>query len=428
MIHIASRPLARRTFLRGVGATLALPFLDAMRPVFGAAASSNPAVPPRRMLAICTNLGVLDRHFYPTTTGRDYDLTPYLEILKDYREQFTVISGTSLTDVTGGHSAEATFLTGAPHPGTASFRNSVSLDQYAAERIGDLTRVSSLPLAVAKGGNQSISVTSGGVPLPAERSPAQVFKALFVAGSPEEVEHQVEMLRTGRSILDTIATRAASLQKKLGNADSDRIDQYFTSVREVERRLLVAEEWERVPKPKVDTPAPTDSEYLLEQISAMYDLSHLALTTDTTRLITLFIKLDGFSAHIPGVATDAHGLSHHVGREDKLEELKNLEIAQFKQLAGLFKRLHGTIDGDTNLLDRTQVLYGSNLGNGNNHDNRNLPIVLAGGGYKHGQHLAFDRDNNYPLANLYVTMLQRLGLETDKFSSSKSTMKGLEFA
>ena len=428
MIHIASRPLARRTFLRGVGATLALPFLDAMRPVFGAAASSNPSVPPRRMLAICTNLGVLDRHFYPTTTGRDYDLTPYLEILKDYREQFTVISGTSLTDVTGGHSAEATFLTGAPHPGTASFRNSVSLDQYAAERIGDLTRVSSLPLAVAKGGSQSISVTSGGVPLPAERSPAQVFKALFVAGSPEEVEHQVEMLRTGRSILDTIATRAASLQKKLGNADGDRIDQYFTSVREVERRLLVAEAWERVPKPKVDTPAPTDSEYLLEQISAMYDLSHLALTTDTTRLITLFIKLDGFSAHIPGVATDAHGLSHHVGREDKLEELKYLEIAQFKQLAGLFKRLQSTSDGDTNLLDRTQVLYGSNLGNGNNHDNRNLPIVLAGGGYKHGQHLAFDRDNNYPLANLYVTMLQRLGLETDKFSSSKSTMKGLEFS
>ncbi len=428
MIHIASRPLARRTFLRGVGATLALPLLDAMRPVFGASASTSPTVPPRRMLAICTNLGVLDRHFYPDSAGRDYALTPYLDIIKDYREQFTVISGTSLTDVTGGHSAEATFLTGAPHPGTASFRNSVSLDQYAAERMGDLTRVSSLPLVVAMGGNQSISVTSSGVPLPAERSPAQVFKALFVTGTSEEVEHQVELLRTGRSILDTVATRAANLQKKLGNADSGRIDQFFTSVREVERRLLVAEEWERVPKPKVDMPAPRDSEYLLEQISAMYDLSHLALTTDTTRLITLFIKLDGFSTHIPGVATDAHGLSHHVGREDKLEELKNLEIAQFKQLAGLFKRLHSTIDGDSNLLERTQVLYGSNLGNGNNHDNKNLPIILAGGGFKHGQHLAFDRENNYPLANLYVTMLQRLGLETDKFSSSKSTMKGLEFA
>ncbi len=427
MSHIARTPLPRRTCLRGLGITLALPLLDAMRPVFGAAAATA-TEPPRRILAVCTNLGVLERYFYPATTGRDYALTPYLEILKDFREQFTIFSGTSLSDVTGGHSAEATFLTGAPHPGTASFRNTVSLDQFAAERVGHLTRLPSLSLVVSKGGNQSISVTSSGVMLPAERNPAEVFKALFVAGDAAAIEKQVEMLRTGRSILDAVADRAASLQRKLGPDDNDRVDQFFTSVREVERRLLIAEEWERVPKPKVDSPVPQESEYLLEHLAAMYELAHLALANDSTRLITLFIKLDGFSAHIPGVSAEAHGLSHHVNREDKIEQLKNLEIAQFQELAKLLTRLQTTKDGNSNLLERTQVLYGSNLSNGSNHDTKNLPVILAGGGYKHGQHLGFDKANNYPLSNLHVTMLERMGVETHKFASSTGTMKGLEFA
>ena len=423
MPHIALPALNRRTFLRASGAALALPLLDAMRPAFGQTVEA-----PRRMLAICTNLGVLERHFYPAETGRDYALTPYLEAMKDFREQFTIVSGSSHPDVTGGHSAEASFLTAAPHPGTASFRNSISLDQFAAERIGHLTRVSTLPLVVSRAGNQSLSFTSSGVMLPAERSPAQVFKALFVAGDAAAVQKQVEQLRTGRSILDTVADRAAALQKQLGSADRERLDQYFTSVREVERRLLIAEEWERKAKPKVDAPVPTDGDYLLEKLGAMYDLAHLALATDSTRLITLFIKLDGFSSHIPGVSSESHNLSHHVGREDKLRELKNLELAEFQQLNALLTRLRSTEEGGSTLLDRTQVLYGSNLGNGNNHDTKNLPILLAGGGYQHGQHLAFDKTSNEPLPNLFVTMLQRLGIETDKFASSKGTLKGLEMA
>ena len=386
MTHIAAPPLSRRHFLRASGAALALPFLDAMRPAFAKSAEA-----PRRLLAVCTNLGVLERHFFPTETGRGFALTPYLEPLKDFRDQFTVFSGTSHPDVTGGHSAEVTFLTAAPHPGTASFRNSISLDQFAAERIGHLTRVSALPLVVSKSGNQSLSFTGSGVMLPAERSPAQVFKALFVADDAAAVARQVEDLRTGRSILDTVASRAAALQKQLGAADRERLDQYFTSVREVERRLLIAEEWERKPKPKVDVPAPKDGEYLLEKLGAMYDLAHLAFATDSTRLITLFIKLDGFSEHIPGVSSESHNLSHHVGREDKLRELKNLELAEFQQLKALLTKLQSSKEGDSTLLDRTQVLYGSNLGNGNNHDTKNLPVLLAGGGFKHGQHLAFDR-------------------------------------
>jgi hypothetical protein len=396
---------------------LALPFLE----VFG-----NETSEPRRMLAICTNLGILERHFFPEQTGRSYALTPYLEAIKDHREQFTIFSGTCHPDVTGGHSAEASFLTAAPHPGTASFRNSISIDQFAAERIGHLTRVAALPLVVSKSGNQSLSFTSNGVMLPAERSPAQVFKALFVAGNGQEVEKQIAQLRVGRSILDAVADRAASLKKQLGNADQDRLEQYFTSVREVEKRLHIAEAWEHKPKPQLDVPPPKDGEYLMEKLGAMYDLAHLAFATDSTRLISLMIRLDGFSEHIPGVSSESHNLSHHVGREDKLKELKNLELAEFRELNNLLTKLQTSKEGGSTLLDRTQVLYGSNLGNGNNHDTKNLPILLAGGGWRHGQHLAFDKTNNYPLPNLFVSMLQRLGIETDQFASSKGTLRGLE--
>lgn len=412
-------PINRRTFLRASGVALGLPFLEAM----GAPKDGV----PRRLIAINTNLGILERHFYPAETGRGYALTPYLETLAEFRDHFSVISGCSHPEVTGGHSAEVSYLTAAPHPGTASFRNSVSLDQFAADHIGDRTRVATLPLIVANGGsNQSLSFTNSGVMIPAEKSPAAVFRALFVAGNEAEVERQVHRLRTGRSILDTVADRAASLQGKLGQADKERLDQYFTAVREVERRLVIAEEWERQPKPKVDAPAPADAEYLPDKLSTIYDLIRIAIATDSTRLITLLIKLDGFSQHIPGVATESHNLSHHVGREDKLRELMNLELAEFRALARLLQGLRDSIEDGASLLDRTMLLYGSNLGNGNNHDTKNLPILLAGGGFKHGQHLAFDRARNEALPKLFVSMLQRLGIESDRFAGAVGTLPGLE--
>ena len=414
--------LSRRTLLRSAGASVALPFLDAMRPAFG----RSVAAVPRRLLAVCTNLGVYEQNFLPATAGRDFALTPYLEPFANLRDQVTVISGTSHPEVGNGHSAEASFLTAAPFPGTASFKNSISLDQFAAERIGVHTRVAALPLAVAKSGNQSISFTSSGVMVPAEASPTKVYRQLFVAGDAKSVERQLHELQTGRSILDSVADRAESLRKSLGPGDRDRMDQYFTSVREVERRLLVAEEWETKPKPKTDAPEPKEYEYLLDKLGAMYELAHLALATDSTRLITLMIKLDGFSEHIPGVSLEAHNLSHHVGRPEAIQQLKNLELAEFQELAKLLDRLAAAKEDGASLLDRTTVFYGSNLGNGNNHDTKNLPIVLAGGGFKHGQHLAFDKQKNTPLPNLFVSILQRLGIEADTFATSTGTLAGLE--
>ena len=405
---------------------MALPLLDAMMTKNLLGKSTAPA--PRRMVAINTNLGILSDHFYPEQAGANYEITPYLEPLKELKDQFTVISGCSHPDVTGGHSAEVSFLTAAPHPGSVSFRNSISLDQYAAQYIGEYTRVPTLTLNVAKKKiSQSLSFTSSGVMIPAENSPSAVFKTLFLSGNQQEIDQRIHELRVGRSILDTVAQRASSLQKKLGVADKERLDQYYTSVREVERRLHIAEEWEHKPKPKVDAAIPKDEEYLPEKLSTIYDLIHLALTTDSTRLVTLLIKLDGFSSHIPGVRTESHNLSHHVGRKDKLVELKNLELAQFRALATFLTKLKETPDGQTarTLLYQTQVLYGSNLGNGNNHDTHNLPTLLAGGSFKHGQHLSFDRKNNTPLCNTYLSMLQQLGVSADKFASSTGTLTGL---
>ena len=424
-MHISKNSLSRRTILKASGVSLSLPLLDAMRPKLGARQSTSA---PRRMVAINTNLGILSEHFYPEKSGSDFELTPYLEPFKDLRNQFTVISGCSHPDVTGGHSAEVSWLTAAPHPGTASFRNSISLDQLAAQHIGEFTRVPTLSLNVAKKKiSQSLSFTSSGVMIPAESSPSVVFKTLFLSGNQQEIEKRLQDLRVGRSILDTVAQRASSLQKQLGVADQERLDQYYTSVREVERRLHIAEEWEHKPKPKVDATAPQDQEYLPEKLTTIYDLIHLALTTDSTRIVTLLIKLDGFSAHIPGVRTESHNLSHHVGRQDKLVELKNLELAEFRALASFLSKLQQTQDGHTanTLLDQTQVLYGSNLGNGNNHDTRNLPTLLAGGGFQHGQHLAFDSKNNTPLCNVHLSMLHRLGIPVDRFASSKGTLSGL---
>lgn len=411
-----SAPMDRRRFLLGAGVALGLPAFESF-------ARQAPA--PRRLVAVCSNLGFLEKNLYPAAAGKDFAATPYLEPLEPFRGSYTLCSGLAHPEVGGGHSAEDCFLTGAPHPGTPSFRNTISLDQAAVERIGLRTRFPSLSLAVSQKGHPSLSWTASGVMLPAERSPAEIFKALFVDGSAAEVEKQVEGLRVGRSVLDAVSDRARSLRSGLGAADRERLDQYAEAVREAERRLLTGEEWERKPKPKAGAPAPQDGEHLLGKLEAMFALVRLALAADSTRLVTLMVRLDGFGAHVPGVSDECHNLSHHVGRQEKIDQLANLEKALFRSLAGFLKGLADAREEGVALLDRTSVLFGSNLGNGNNHDNRNLPVLVAGGGFRHAGHLAFDKQRNTPLANLYVTLLRRLGIETDRFASSTGPLKGL---
>ena len=436
--YVSSRqPLSRRRFLRGTGIALSLPFLDAMLPGFarGASASSSPLAPgakPRRMFAVCNNLGLLPDLFFPKGTGRDYTPSPYLEKLAEHRNDFSVFSGVSHPNVDGGHPADVCFLTAAPHPGSGSFRNTISLDQHIAEHIGTLTRFPSLTLGVNTR-TRSLSFTGTGVAIPCEDKAADVFKQFFLQGSADQIEAQIQKLDTGRSILDTVAGQAKELQRNVGARDRDRLDQYFTSVRDLERRLQASKGWERKPKPVVSAPVPVDpanpSAYM-EKVRVMYDLARLAFETDSTRSITLMLD----SAATPALDLDIpindgyHNLSHHGRSPEKRTQLKAIDEWHMKLLGNLFTSLKGVREGEDSLFDRTMVLYGSNLGDANSHLNTNLPTLLAGGGFRHGQHLAFDSTRNYPLPNLYVSMLQRMGIEEERFATSTGTMRGLELA
>ncbi len=416
---------SRRTFLRGAGVTLALPLLEAMTPLRAQAAAQA----PRRMVCINTTLGLHTPNLFPSAAGKDYELTPYLEPLAEFRRDFTVFSGLSHPEVDGGHPAELCYLTSAPHPRADNFKNTISLDQYAIEKLVPDTRFGSLTLASSS--SRGLSFTRSGVPIPADERPSRVFKNMFVDGTTNEVNAQVQRLKQGQSIMDTVLEEAKDFQRGLGKPDRDKLDEYFTSVREVEVRMVKAQDWARRPKPKVDAKPPVDIASSVEvpaRVRLMVDLMHLALQTDSTRFITF--ALNGLNAVpvIAGVTQDWHNLSHHGQDPAKLEELKVVELQQMKLFGELLAKLKGTQEQGGNLLDRTIVMFGSNLGNASSHDNKNLPVIVAGGGFRHGQHLAFDPKKNPPLSNLYVQFLRRLGAEVNAFGSSSGsgTIPGFE--
>jgi hypothetical protein len=425
------RALPRRAFLRGAGVALGLPLLDAMRPAL--AATGEDSAPPRGMLAICNNLGVLETRFFPKQAGRDYELSPYLEILAEFRSDFTVLSGVSHPDVDGSHASEICFLTAAQHPANGGFRNSISLDQYMADYIGVRSRYPSLTLGVnVNRGQRSLSFTGSGVMIPCEESAANVYRKLFLQGSQQEIERQIDRLKLGESIMDSVAGHAGRLQRDLGATDRARLDQYMTGVRELERRLVLAQAWERRPKPVTQASEPVDppsSAAYMEKTRLMYEMARLAFESDSTRLITLFLD----SANSPAIdlagidITDGyHNLSHHGRNESKLAQLEAIDREHMKLLAELLGKLRAVTEAEESLLDRTMVLYGSNFGDANKHTTTNLPVILAGGGFHHGQHLAFSTERNYPLPNLFVSMLTRMGIEADRFASSTGAMRGLE--
>ena len=431
---VSTRPtLSRRQFLRGTGIVLSLPLLDSALPTFARAASSAAAKKPRRMLAVCNNLGLLPDQFFPTQTGRGYALSPYLRHLAQHRDDFTVFSGVSHPDVDAGHPADVCFLTAAPHPGSGGFRNTISLDQYIAERIGHQTRFPSLTLGVnVQQGQRSLSWTASGALIPCEEKPSEVFRRMFVQGSPAEVAAQLRKLERGQSILDAVGSQAKDLQRGVTARDRDRLDQYFTSVRDLEQRMQMSRAWEHTPRPVVHAPEPLDPaspKAYMEKVKLMYDMARLAFETDSTRSISLLLDSVSSPAIEFGehkLSDGYHNLSHHGKSEAKLSQLKTVDEWHMKLLAELFTELKSIKEDGEPLLDRTMILYGSNLGNANTHVTTNLPTLFAGGGFRHGQHLGFDKEHNYPLPNLFVSMLQRRGIETDRFASATGTMRGLD--
>lgn len=420
--------ISRRTFLRSSGVALALPFLDSMLPKRGLGADANvKGGVPRRMVCICTNYGLYGPALFPENTGRNYTLSPYLEILKEHRNDFTLFSGISHPNQAGacGHSSEMTWLTSAANPGLSGFRNTISVDQLVAEKTGFETRYPSLVLGTGSAGINSISYTRSGVMIPAESKPSKVFAKLFLNGTPDEIKGQMQKLQEGRSIMDTLQEQAKTFGRRVGTADRAKLDEYYTSVREMELRFAKAEEWVKKTKPTVDAAQPkdiTDERDLIGRLRLLLDLVPLAVQTDSTRLFTIMVQGLPSAPLVPGVSIDHHGLSHHGKEPGKVEQLRRIEEAQFAAVRDLIAALAKKEEAGRRLLDSTMVMFGSNLGNANSHEPTNLNIVLAGGGFKHAGHVAFDQKNNTPLSNLFVTMLQRMNIETDRFGSSKGTI------
>ena len=413
---ISKKHLSRRAMLRGAGVTLSLPFLEAMRPALAAADTAKQA---KRFVGVSLSLGLHNPNLVPEGAGRDYKPSRYLTSLQDLREDFTVVSGSSHPGVTGGHTAEGSIFSACPNARGATSRNTISLDQLMAKHLGHETRFPSMVLNT--NGQTSPSYTENGSMIPAENSAMRLFTRLFVNDSPDEQRRQAELIRQGRSVMDVVGAEAKSLQRELGAGDRDKLDAWFTSVRELEQRLAANESWTHKPKPKVSLTPPTriprDNEVAVERI--FLDIVHMALATDSTRFITLHVTGNNVQG-IEGVDESYHGLSHHGMDAEKLEQLAIVEQGVIDEWAGFLRRLKAD-----QMLDETLVLLTSNLGNASSHDNKNMPVLFAGGGFRHGQHLAFDQKDNYPLPNLYVSALQRLGLEQDRFATSTGTMRGL---
>lgn len=422
------RTLSRRAVLRAAGVAVALPHLPSL-----SQASDDRPTAPRRLLVISNNLGVLPKHFFPATAGSDYELSPYLRELSSFRQQFTVLSGLSHPAVDGGHSTENCFLTAARNPTKSGFRNQISLDQFAAERLPQETRFRTLNLGVnIDKANRSLSWTRDGQLLPVEDSPTLLFHRLFHQSPANEQARQLRRLDERQSILDLLLDEARTIQGQLGRDDRSRLDEYLTSVREVEERLRVSRLWETRERPRTSEAAPEDvrdPKRFFDKLALMLDLARLAFESDSTRIVTLMV--DAFATPVfqlkPGAETSDgyHNLSHHGQDPAKLKQLEDADRRQMQLLGRLMEQLAQRRDRDQSLLDRTLILFGSNMGDANTHDNTNLPLLLAGGGLRHGRHLAYSREFNRPLSNLFVTMLQWLGVETDRFGSSDGELSEL---
>ena len=413
-------PINRRTFLRASGVAMALPLLESMSPAFARAA----ATAPRRMVNVCNTLGLYSESWFPKVAGTGYEATEYLSLIDQHRSQYTLFSGYAHEEQSGRqpHNSEITWLTAARRPGLDGFRNTISLDQVAANHLGYTTRYPSIVLGTASA--QSQSYTRSGAMVPAETSPAKLFEQLFLQGTPEEVEREAQSLNDGGSILDRLKSETSALRRRVSASDQQKLDAYFDAVRTAEQELGEVKAWQQRTKPTVDQARPDDVDDvadLIGRIKAMFYMIPLILETDSSRVVSVMIHDHGAIPQVQGVSVDHHNLSHHGQDDAKIGQLKRIETEIVEAFGGLLNELAARNDSDGNLLDSTTVLFGSNLGNANAHTSHDLPILVAGGGYQHGGHIVHEGENA-PLCNLFVTLLQTMGVETDAFGQSTGTL------
>jgi hypothetical protein len=423
------KPINRRRFvLQTVGASLALPGLPSL---MAKSTGGNSAVQAakgagtgaRRFVAVGNLLGFQQKSFFPETPGKEWEETTLLKPLLPNRDQMTVYRGLD-HGVKGGHFAVHSFLSGVLNSEAQNRPDgNVSIDQYIADEVGVQTRFPSLTVGSEGGihGGCQIAWTKSGVRVPPITNPAELFDKLFVSDSKERQAQRVEENHLQSSILDSVLDDANRLSKRINQEDKDKLDEYFTSIRDVEKRLELRKRWTSHPKPEApfDKPANRNT---VEDLPMLYELIALALQTDSTRVATL--EIGGcFLPQNLGIDKSYHGLSHHGNDEEAIAHLITLETYQIEQFGKFLTRLAGMEDGEQSLLDSTAVVFGSGMGNGASHKNSDLPIILAGGGYRHGEFKKVESSgiNKVPLCNLFVDIAQRMGVEIDQFGTSTGT-------
>ena len=420
---------SRRLFLRAVGVSVALPTLESSQ---RAHAKESKHESPRRMVCVGNEFGMYGGEFWPETDGKDYEFTKLLKPLEAHRENMTLFSHLD-HGLKGGHFAVHTFLTGVKAAEARGMREGgISLDQRAAEFVGAQTRFPSLTIGSESGlhGGCRMSWTRTGTRVPPIAGPRELFRMLFVDDGVGAKRSANDRIHLQGSILDAVLGDAKSLSTKLNPSDNRKLDEYLASVRDVEVKLQLEEHWQKVPKPEAPLDEPKD-EGLTKDLPKIYDLIALALQTDSTRIATLEVG-GSFAARDIGIREGYHSLSHHGKVQSKIDLLVQIELYQVQQFARFLGKLGSLSEPGTDrtLLDSTMALFGSGMGNANSHTNNDLPVVLAGGGFRHGEHKRYPKAKHQriPLCNLYVSMLQRFGVETDFFGTSTGTLRDLELA
>ena len=416
--------LSRRNFLRGAGVSLALPVLESVH------AAPAEAAAAKRFVCVAPGYGMNPGGFFPEQTGENHDLPVLLKPLEKHHPDFSVFNNLDHPGVGGGHGCSNTLLNGMELKDTRDQPQRLhSLDQLLAEQIGQQTRFPSLRL-----GSGGVSWSRGGVILPTDGSPTRVFSRLFLEDNAKGKANQRRFLNEDGSILDVVHADAKRLGARVTAVDQAKLDEYLTAVREVELKLQRQTKWLDVPKPEASDEIIRGNDEVVVDLSypyntpVMYDLMVLALQTRSTNVITFGHPGGNRLFPFEGVELGYHSLTHHGKRPDLLRQLTIIELYYTQQLARFLDRMKETRDVDGKpLLDSTVVLFGSGMGNASSHSSRNLPILLAGGGFKTGQHHRFERNgrDGRPLCDLYVSILQKLSVETDRFSTSRGNLNHL---
>ena len=416
---------------------MALPFLPSLGfSQSGTLTANSKPVQRRRMVCIGNMLGFYPPAFWPELSAksddgglnihREFTLGPTSAALNAIRDQMTIIQGLE-HGTSGGHFSIPTFLSGVRHIDAKSMpMGNVTIDQFAAEQIPGQTRFPTLTIGDETGihGGCQISWTKTGTRVPPIPGPEQLFEKLFVQIDPSQKAVRNDQFTLQASILDVVRDEANRIERRLNSQDRQKLDEYLTSVREVEKRIGLRKNWIDIPKPDAPFAAPKNKN-LVEDLPLLYELIALALQTNSTRIATL--ELGGeFNPKDLGISGGYHGLSHHGKKQSSIDALIKLESYQLQEFTKFVQRLASMDDESGKLLDNTMVLFGSGMGDANSHANTNLPIVFAGGGFEHGRVMDFDRQHRHrpPLTNLFVTMLQSFGLKTERFATSTGTLRG----